>query len=87
MKKRGKSKTADSGSAVVCAVCGQEIPGEYLKDGEHGPLSYCPTCKAHYCWVHYPAEGWQGVAAGIDYQYLNATCPKGHSRLIDDSYA
>ncbi len=49
-------------------------------------LTHCPTCDADYCGAHITSGEWKSVAAGIDYQYCDVTCPKGH-KWRDESYA
>lgn len=48
---------------------------------EDGLDAYCPGCDQIYCRIHYNAsEVWE---SGF-YDYSKGTCPKGHSRIIDD---
>jgi hypothetical protein len=48
---------------------------------EDGIDAYCPTCDAVYCRTHYRvSEIWDH---GF-YDYAEGTCPKGHTREIDD---
>lgn len=43
--------------------------------------AYCPECDKTYCWEHYnPRE----VFDEGFYDCTYATCPKGHTRIIDD---
>jgi len=42
---------------------------------------YCPECDCFYCAEHYRA--WPDFDEGF-YDCSHATCPKGHSRIMDD---
>jgi hypothetical protein len=56
---------------LPCAQCGVEIN----KRRDH----HCPACKADYCTNCCVSGDWKSVAAGVDFQYLDVTCPKGHA--------
>jgi hypothetical protein len=48
---------------------------------EFGIDGYCPECKKMYCTQHYSAR--EFFDEGF-YDYTEGTCPKGHTRIVDD---
>jgi hypothetical protein len=48
---------------------------------EYGIDSYCPECKKVYCTMHYSTR--EFFDEGF-YDYTEGTCPRGHTRIIDD---
>lgn len=55
---------------AACAAC--KAPIHKFRD------HHCPTCDVDYCANCCKGGSWNSVAAGIDYPYLDVTCPKGH---------
>ena len=66
---------------ALCAKC--KTPAFLLdprpKSGYSPEKPYCPECKAYYCYTHLKVTGFLSYAPGVDHQYRNATCPKGHT--------
>lgn len=62
----------------LCAKC----QGQINAKRDH----HCPTCRADYCATCCKSGEWTSVAAGVDYQYLDVECPKGHA-WRQDSHA
>ena len=72
-----RMKASEDDPMPRCSQCKSEIN----KNRDH----HCPTCDADYCANCCVSGGWTSVAAGVDYQYLDVQCPKGHA-WREDSY-
>jgi hypothetical protein len=58
-------------AAPACGSCGRPI--NRLRDHR------CPTCERDYCTQCCTSGEWTSVAAGVDVQVLDVTCPRGHA--------